>query len=111
MTKSYLKTKRRLRSKRRLIGATKPRLIVFRSNKHIYAQIFDAQKGKTIVGTSDLKDDTGTKVKIAEKVGEDIAKQAIKSGIKEVVFDRQGYKYHGRVKALAEKAREAGLKF
>ncbi|KKQ35917.1 MAG: 50S ribosomal protein L18 [candidate division WS6 bacterium GW2011_GWA2_37_6] len=121
MTKNYLQVKRRMRSKKKLEGSRRARLLVSRSNQHIYAQIFDVEKGKVVVGASDLKlnkqagsKKSGpklTKIQIAEKVGEDIAKKALKVGIKEVVFDRQGYKYHGRVKAIAEKARENGLKF
>lgn len=89
-----------------------PRLDVFRSNTNIYAQIIDDTKGETLVSASSLelklkKCDTET----AKKVGEEVAKKAIKKGITEVVFDRGGYKYHGRVKALADSAREAGLKF
>lgn len=89
-----------------------PRLCVFRSNANIYAQIIDDETGKTLVSTSSLnlklkKNDIET----ATKVGEEIAKLAKSAKIKEVVFDRGGYKYHGRVKALAEAARDAGLKF
>jgi len=81
-----------------------PRLCVFRSNKYIYAQIIDDEKGKTLVSTKE-------KLFRAKKAGQDIAKRAIEKKINKVVFDRGGYKYHGRVKALAEGAREGGLKF
>lgn len=89
-----------------------PRLDVFRSNTNIYAQIIDDTKGETLVSASSLelklkKCDTET----ATKVGTEVAKKALEKGITEVVFDRGGYKYHGRVKALADGAREAGLKF
>lgn len=107
------KLRRKLRTRKKIKNLERPRLHVFRSNKHIHAQVIDDASGKTIVGFSDLKlkDTKGTKTEIAGKVGEEIAKLAVKKGVKEVVFDRGAYKYHGRVKALAEKAREAGLKF
>ena len=92
-----------------------PRLNVFRSAKHITAQIIDDEAGNTLVSASsmdkDLKIENGGNVEAAEKVGELIAKRAKKAKIETVVFDRGGYLYHGRVKALAEAARENGLKF
>ena len=92
--------------------ATKPRLCVFRSNQHIYAQLIDDTTGKTILATNDAttkgKD---KKTDSSKKVGNEIAKLAIEKKITEVIFDRGGNKYHGRVKALAEGAREGGLKF
>jgi len=115
------KRKRRHRRVRAKIFGTKnrPRLCVFRSNKHIYAQLIDDEKGHTLGAVSDLKlpknvklnKDMTRKVAIAYEVGKLIAKVAKEKGIKKVVFDRGGYKYHGRVKALAEGAREGGLKF
>ncbi len=93
--------------------AEKPRLNVYRSNK-IYAQIIDDNKGVTLAQASSKDSDiatTATKVELATKVGEAIAKKAADKGIKEIVFDRGGYLYHGRVKALAEAARESGLEF
>ena len=90
------------------------RLSVFRSSKNIYAQIIDDVKGITIVSASSLESDqkfSGTNIDGASKIGTLIADRAIKKGVKSVVFDRGGYKYHGRVKALAEAARSAGLKF
>ena len=92
--------------------ATLPRLNVFRSNKAIYAQLIDDVNGVTLASSSTqvLKLKTNN-VEACSKVGEDVAKKAIKAGITEVVFDRGGYVYHGKVKALAEAAREAGLKF
>ena len=91
-----------------------PRLSVFRSSKNIYAQIIDDGKGITIVSASSLESSqkfSGTNIEGASKIGALIADRAIKKGVKSVVFDRGGYKYHGRVKALAEAARSAGLKF
>lgn len=91
------------------------RLAVFRSNKHIYAQIIDDEKGHTLVAASDLKDlKTGqkmTKTQKAKEIGKILAKRALEAKIKGVFFDRRKYKYHGRVKALAEGAREGGLNF
>lgn len=91
----------------------KPRLAVFRSGQHIYAQIIDDQLGKTLVATSDLKEEgaKGTKTERAYKVGEKVAKDALKLKITSVVFDRGGFLYHGRIGALAKGAREGGLKF
>jgi large subunit ribosomal protein L18 len=112
---SRYKRKRRIRKK--LEGTTeRPRLSVFRSAKHIYAQIIDDSKGETLAYASTLdKDVAGTdfenKTAAAVKVGTLIAEKAKGKGINEVVFDRNGYVYHGRVKALSESAREAGLKF
>jgi large subunit ribosomal protein L18 len=91
----------------------RPRLSVFRSNAGIYVQLIDDLTGKTLVSasTQDLKSDKGTKVELSKKVGVAIAEKAKAAGVTEVVFDRGGYLYHGRVKALAEGAREGGLKF
>ena len=96
---------------------TRPRLCVFRSNKHIYAQIVDDSKGRTLAAASSLDEETrgavkqGGNIAAAKAVGKVVAKRAIDKGIQNVLFDRGGYIYHGRVKALAEAAREAGLKF
>lgn len=118
MKKINKKQKRKIRHKRvraKIKGASKkPRLSVYRSLKHIYAQLIDDEIGETLVSASDFeikKDKKMTKTEIAEKVGELIAKKAKEKGIKEVVFDRGGFKYHGRIKRLAEKARENGLIF
>ncbi len=102
-------------------SAQRLRLSVFRSNKHIQAQIIDDQTGTTILSVNDLKmkktslkrekETLAAKKALAYKVGRDIAAAAVKQDIKEVVFDRGGYKYHGRVQALAEGAREGGLVF
>ena len=86
-----------------------PRLNVFRSAKHITAQIIDDEAGNTLVSASSM--DNGGNVEAAKKVGEAIAKKAVKAGITKVVFDRGGYLYHGRVQALADAARENGLEF
>lgn len=93
--------------------AARPRLSVFRSNKEIYAQLVDDTAGHTLAATSSraLKELKGTKMEIAKQVGEAIAKIALEKGIELVCFDRGGYLYHGRIKAIAEGAREGGLKF
>lgn len=91
-----------------------PRLCVFRSAKHIYAQVIDDKTGNTLVAASSMDKgfkEYGGNIAAAKKVGENVAKKAIKAGIKAVVFDRGGYIYHGRVKALAEGARDGGLEF
>lgn len=109
--------KRHLRIRKKIHGtAERPRLSVFRSNKHTYAQLIDDVNGQTLVSAStvdpSLKDvENGANVEAAKKVGELIAKRAQEKGLETVVFDRGGYIYHGRIKALAEAAREAGLKF
>lgn len=107
----------RLRRHRRVRGkisgtAECPRLDVFRSSKHIYAQIIDDVSGTTLVSASSMDkgfDGYGGNIEAANKVGKAIAEKALKKGIKQVVFDRGGFVYHGRVKALAEGAREGGL--
>ncbi|SFC54354.1 large subunit ribosomal protein L18 [Flexibacter flexilis DSM 6793] len=93
--------------------AVKPRLSVFRSNVHIYAQLIDDVSGRTLVSasSSELKDVKAPKVELSKSVGQKIAEKAVAAGVSEVVFDRNGYLYHGRVKAFAEGAREGGLKF
>jgi large subunit ribosomal protein L18 len=93
--------------------AERPRLNVYRSLNHIYAQIIDDAAGQTLVSASSLsaKLKTGGNVAAAKEVGKLVAEQALKKGIKRVVFDRGGYLYHGRMKALAEAAREGGLEF
>lgn len=92
-------------------SATKPRLVVFRSNAHISAQLIDDQAGKTLASGNDLKEKSGTKTEHAKNVGKAIAEAAKAKKIEDCVFDRNGYKYHGVVKALADAAREGGLKF
>ena len=107
----------RVRNRVRRSAAGKPRLSVFRSNNHIYAQIIDDSAGKTLVNASSLLGEicepgkSGGNKSAAEKVGRLVAERALKLGVKEVVFDRGQYKYHGRVAALAEAARGAGLVF
>ncbi|WP_266204013.1 50S ribosomal protein L18 [Pontibacter kalidii] len=111
------KISRRLRIKkgiRNKISGTseRPRLTVFRSNKAIYAQLVDDTTGVTLAAASSVKlDDAKANIETAGKVGTTIAEQALAKGISEVVFDRNGYLYHGKVKSLAEGARQAGLKF
>jgi large subunit ribosomal protein L18 len=111
--KRYSQRKRRVRAK--IIGTTKrPRLSIFRSNTHIYGQIINDEKGETLLSFSDLKikkEAKMTKTQIAGTVGEEIAKKALAKKIKTIVFDRNGFMYHGRVKALAEGARKGGLVF
>ena len=102
------------RIRRKLAGTTeRPRLNVYRSLNHIYAQVIDDQKGETLASASTLalKVKTGGNVTAAKEIGKAVAEQAVKQGIKKVVFDRGGYLYHGRIKALADAAREAGLEF
>jgi len=111
---------RRTRSVRRTLKRVaygRPRLSVFRSSKHIYAQIIDDAKGETLAAASSLEKEvrgdakTGANVDAAKAVGVRVAQRAKEKGVKQVVFDRGGYLYHGRVKALAEAAREGGLEF
>jgi large subunit ribosomal protein L18 len=91
----------------------RPRLNVYRSLNHIYAQVIDDQKGETLVSAStlEMKAKTGGNIALAKEIGKAVAEKAVKQGIKKVVFDRGGYLYHGRIKALADAAREAGLEF
>ena len=104
------KIKTRIRGK--ISGtAERPRMSVFRSNKGIYVQVIDDLTGNTIVAASSKGLQGGTKVEVAAKVGEEIAKRAMEKGVTEVVFDRNGYLFHGRVKSLADAARKGGLKF
>jgi large subunit ribosomal protein L18 len=110
--------RRKLRIRRKISGTpAKPRLSVFRSAKHIYAQVVDDAAGATLAHASTLSKDVrtavseDTKLDAAKKVGEAIAKLLLAKGISEIVFDRNGYLYHGRVRALADGARAAGLKF
>ena len=91
--------------------AARPRMSVFRSNKQIYVQLIDDLAGVTLCSASSKGIEEGTKVEIAAKVGEAIAKKALEAGVTEVVFDRNGYLFHGRVKSLADAARRGGLKF
>jgi len=107
--------KRHRRVRYKIAGTTeRPRLNVFRSEKHIYAQVIDDTKGETLCSASSVEKDfkgSGSNKEAAQKVGKKVAERAVKKGIESVVFDRGGYIYHGRVKELAEAAREGGLKF
>lgn len=111
--KEIARNRRHKRIRSRLRGTEKkPRLVVTRTLHHIYAQLVNDDKGHILTASSDLTLKTkGAKSEIAKKVGQDIAKKGIEKKIAEVIFDRGGYKYHGRVKALADGAREGGLKF
>ena len=114
--KEFLRARRRRRIRGRIEGsALRPRLSCFRSNRHIYAQIVDDLSGKTLVAASSLDSEFSGKasgtIAASRSVGEIIAKKAIAKKISTVVFDRGGYLYHGRVRALADAAREVGLKF
>lgn len=102
------------RIREKLSGTTeRPRLNVYRSLNHIYAQVIDDQKGETLASAStlQLKLKTGGNVAAAKEIGKAVAEKAVAQGVKRVVFDRGGYLYHGRIKALADAAREAGLEF
>lgn len=116
ITREFRRKRIKMRIRKVITGTPEtPRLSVFRSNKQIYAQIIDDITGKTMVSASSVvKELAGikdAKIEQAKKVGKLIAERAIESGINKVVFDRNGYLYHGRIKSLAEAAREGGLKF
>ncbi len=115
-TQARLKRKKRIRKK--LVGTgNRPRLCVFRSAKHIYAQVIDDSLGQTLVAASSLektvRENTESKNKLnaANTVGKIIGQRALEKGVKKIVFDRNGFLYHGRIKAVSDGAREAGLKF
>lgn len=110
-TQTTIRRKLRARRKVRVAAGERPRLSVFRSSKHIYAQIIDDSKGMTLAAASSAAVKTGTKTDTAAAVGKALAEAATAKGIKQVVFDRGQYRYHGRVKALADAAREGGLDF
>lgn len=120
MTKDIRESRERRhrRIRKKVLGTSeRPRLSVYRSLNHIYAQLIDDSRGNTIVAASTLDKELSVQkghkgnASMAKKVGELVAKRALEKGLKKVVFDRGGYMYHGRVKALAEGAREAGLEF
>lgn len=115
LTKLERRTRIRRRVRKSITGTSeRPRLSVYRSNKEIYAQIINDEDGKTIASASSLEKDTskeGTKSDKAKAVGQKLAERAKEKGVEKIAFDRSGYLYHGRVKSLAEGAREAGLKF
>jgi len=114
---SFVRRSRRVRHTLKRSANGRVRLSVFRSSRHIYAQVIDDGAGKTVAAASTLDKDLkgalpkGSDTAAAQAVGKLVAQRAIKAGIKEVVFDRGGYLYHGRIKALADAAREAGLNF
>ena len=116
LTKQERRQRLRMRIRKTISGtSSRPRLAVFRSNKEIYAQLIDDENGKTIVSASsrdkeiDIKD--SNKTETAKLVGKSLAEKALKAGVETISFDRGGYLYHGRVKSLADGAREGGLKF
>lgn len=116
--KNFLRIRRKKRIRKKIFGvAERPRLSVFRSTKHIYVQLIDDSIGSTILTVSTLNKDVRDKVKglkkaeAAKVVGKIMGDKALEKGVKKIVFDRNGFIYHGRVKALAEGAREAGLEF
>ncbi len=116
LSKSERRDRIRFRIRKSVSGTEqRPRLAVFRSNKEIYAQLIDDVNGKTITAASsrdkDIDASNGNKSEVAKMVGKAIAEKATKAGVESVTFDRGGYLYHGRVKSLAEGAREGGLKF
>ncbi len=117
-TAAAARIRRHRRVRKKVRGtAARPRLCVFRSLSHIYAQVVDDDSGRTLAAASDLEAElrsdgkAGTKTAVAAKVGALVGRRSRETGVEQVIFDRGGYRYHGRVKALAEAAREAGLKF
>ena len=114
-SRQKVREKKHLKIRNRFSGtAERPRLAVYRSNNHMYAQVIDDVAGNTLVAASTVEkgfEGNGGNCDAAKKVGSVLAERALKKGVEEVVFDRGGYIYHGRVKALAEGAREGGLKF
>ena len=117
LTKTKARRIARVRQAIRKAGAGRARLSVFRSSKHIYAQVIDDTAGRTLAAASSIEKDlreklkTGADTAAAAEVGKLLAERAVQKGVKEVVFDRGGYLFHGRVKALADAARESGLSF
>ena len=114
ISKKQARAKRKIRIRKKISGTeSRPRLVVFRSNKHIYAQIINDELARTLVAFSsrNMEGENRLNAETAKSVGKVIAQKAISQDINTVVFDRNGYYYHGRVKALAEGAREEGLKF
>jgi large subunit ribosomal protein L18 len=114
---NFARRSRRVRQTLKRAANGRARLSVFRSSKHIYAQVIDDSAGRTMAAASSIDKDlkgalkTGSDIAAAEAVGKLVAERAVKAGVKDVIFDRGGYLYHGRVKALADAAREAGLNF
>ncbi len=114
-TRSSARDRRQKRVRRKITGtAQRPRLTVYRSNKYIYAQVIDDVGGRTLAAASSQEPDlrgSSLNVDVATRVGELVGQRAREAGVSEIVFDRAGYKFHGRVKALADAARDAGLEF
>ena len=113
MNKKYMRIKRSTKIRSNITKQSKPRLSIFKSNKNIYAQLIESNGSKVIVSASSNEKDNklDNNIESAKLIGKKIASRALDAGIKEVVFDRSGYTYHGKVKALAESARENGLVF
>jgi large subunit ribosomal protein L18 len=117
LKKQTARRKARVRMAVKAAAGLRPRLSVFRSSKHIYAQIIDDRKGETVAAASSIEKDmrgalkTGADIEAAKQVGKRVAERATAKGVKDVVFDRGGYIFHGRIKALADAAREGGLNF
>ena len=112
--KQFKRQRRHKRVRSKIKGTSKvPRLCVFRSSKHIYGQLIDDEKGKTLLTVKDteIKKKLKGKIELAKEVGKLLAQKAVDKKYKKVIFDRAGYKYHGRIRALADGAREGGLKF
>ena len=107
----FKRRQQRVRTKLRKRGLTKPRLSVHRSGRHIYAQVIDDAQGKTLAAAHSLGQKSGATAEGAAEVGKQVAAAAKKAGVSEVIFDRGGFLFHGRVKALADAAREGGLEF
>ena len=111
-TSSQRRQRRHLRVRKKVSGTgDRPRLVVYRSHKHIYAQLVDDTTGRTLMTVSDAAAGEGKKTARSMEVGKQLAARAKDAGVTQVVFDRAGYKYHGRVKAVADGAREGGLEF
>ena len=117
MNKNSARLRRARKTRARIASQAKPRLCVFRSGKHIYAQVIDDRQGKVLAQASSLEGEVraqmprGADVAAAATIGQRVAAKALAVGVKEVAFDRSGYRYHGRVRALADAAREGGLSF
>ena len=112
--KNISRLRRARKSRSNIRNQESPRLSVYRSSQHFYAQIFDSLGSKVIVSASTVEKDMNLKsnnIDAAAQVGKKVAERALENGVKKVVFDRSGYRYHGRIKALADSAREAGLEF
>lgn len=110
--KKILRLQKHKKIRKKVSGTeSRPRVVVFKSDQHIYAQLINDEAQKTLVASSDLKVKDGTKTEKAMKVGEELAKKIIKKNITQVVFDRGGFRYHGRIAALAQGLRKGGLQF